>query len=287
MAFSLADHYCLQTLPGFGNDLRLELFHGWHRKSLGMRMDGQPLGSIDFNKLLPMPKELDMEAGTRTDRGLKLVREYHHTLADLERQKPGLTPAEYALALHKCEELYQKQRLADPVTWALGEQAYSNVQRFGSPTWYEWCNLNWGTKWNAYQPRPLREDDHTMVFFTAWDSVPKIVTLLSRKYPEQTITYRWADENIGYNVGEMTMKGGEVIDINVPEGGSREAYEMAAEIMDTDLSDYDLCLTADGNSYPLFFLRLLIPAVKRTGHADRAVGQLIVPPGEQTRPIVS
>ena len=55
-----------------------------------MRMDGQPLGSIDFNKLLPMPKELDMEAGTRTDRGLKLVREYHHTLADLERQKPGL-----------------------------------------------------------------------------------------------------------------------------------------------------------------------------------------------------
>lgn len=214
-----------------------------------MRMDGQPLGSIDFNKLLPMPKELDMEAGTRTDRGLKLVREYHHTLADLERQKPGLTPAEYALALHKCEELYQKQRLADPVTWALGEQAYSNVQRFGSPTWYEWCNLNWGTKWNAYQPRPLREDDHTMVFFTAWDSVPKIVTLLSRKYPEQTITYRWADENIGYNVGEMTMKGGEVIDINVPEGGSREAYEMAAEIMGADLSDYDLCLTADGNSY--------------------------------------
>nr|WP_300820794.1 hypothetical protein [uncultured Acetatifactor sp.] len=214
-----------------------------------MRMEDQSLGSIDFNKLLPMPKELDMEAGTRTDRGLKLVREYHHTLADLERQKPGLTPAEYALALHKCEELYQKQRLADPVTWALGEQAYSNVQRFGSPTWYEWCNRNWGTKWNAYGFPPLEKDSDTMEFFTAWDSVPKIVTLLSRKYPEQTITYRWADEDIGRNVGEMTLKGGEVIDINVPEGGSREAYEMAAEIMGADLSDYDLCLTADGRSY--------------------------------------
>ena len=88
-----------------------------------------------------------------------------------------------------------------------------------------------------------------MEFFTAWDSVPKIVTLLSRKYPEQTITYRWADEDIGRNVGEMTLKGGEVIDINVPEGGSREAYEMAAEIMGAALSDYDLCLTADGSSY--------------------------------------
>ena len=90
-----------------------------------MRMEGQPLGSIDFNKLLPMPKELDVEAGTRTDRGLKLVREYHQALTDLERQKPGLTPAEYALALRKCEGLYRKQRLAAPMTWALGEQAYS------------------------------------------------------------------------------------------------------------------------------------------------------------------
>ena len=118
-----------------------------------MRMEGQPLGSIDFNKLLPMPKELDME------------------------------------------------------------------------------------------------DSDTMEFFTAWDSVPKIMTLLSKRYPEQTITYRWADENIGYNVGEMTLKGGEVIDINVPEDGSREAYEMAAEIMGVDLSDFNLCLTGDGTSY--------------------------------------
>lgn len=214
-----------------------------------MRMEGQPLGSIDFNKLLPMPKELDVEAGTRTDRGLKLVREYHQALTDLERQKPGLTPAEYALALRKCEGLYRKQRLAAPMTWALGEQAYSNVQRFGSPTWYEWCSRNWGTKWNAYGFPPLEKDSDTMEFFTAWNSVPQIITLLSRKYPEQTITYRWADEDIGRNVGEMTLKGGEVIDINVPEGGSREAYEMAAEIMGAALSDYDLCLTADGSGY--------------------------------------
>lgn len=85
-----------------------------------------------------------------------------------------------------------------------------------------------------------------MEFFTAWNSVPKIITLLSKKYPEQTITYRWADENIGYNVGVMTLKGGEVIDINVPEGGSREAYERAAEIMNVDLSGYGLYLTAEG-----------------------------------------
>ena len=214
-----------------------------------MRMEGQPLGSFDFNKLLPMPKELDMEAGTRTDQGLKLVQEYHHALADLEQRKLSMTPAEYAQSLSQCEGLYRERRLADPATWALGEQAYCNIRRFGCPTWHEWRSHNWGTKWNAYGFPILEKDSDTMEFFTAWDSVPKIITLLSKKYPEQTITYRWADENIGYNVGELTLKGGEVIDMNMPEGGSREAYEMAAEIMDVDLSDYNLCLTADGSSY--------------------------------------
>ena len=114
--------------------------------------------------------------------------------------------------------------MADLETWALGEQAYNNIQQFGCPTWYEWCNQNWGTKWNAYEPRPLGKDDSTMEFYTAWASIPKIVTLLSKKYPEQTITYRWADENIGHNVGEARLKNGEVIDLNIPENGSLEAY---------------------------------------------------------------
>ena len=72
---------------------------------------------------------------------------------------------------------------------------------------------------------------------------------MSRKYPEQAITYRWADEDIGHNVGELTLKDGEVMDRNIPENGSREACEMAAEIMEVDLSDYDLHLTKDGSSY--------------------------------------
>lgn len=214
-----------------------------------MQMEGQPLGSFDFNKLRPMPGELDIEAGARTERGLRLVREYHQALAGLERQRPALSPEDYGEAVRKCEELHRKQQLSDPAAWVLGERAYRNIRQFGSPTWYEWRWRSWGTKWNAYQPRPLGEKDHTMVFLTAWNSVPKIMALLSGRYPEQTVIYRWADEYIGHNVGVMTLKGGEVVEARVPEGGSREAYEMAARIMDIDLSDYDLHLTADGRSY--------------------------------------
>lgn len=214
-----------------------------------MRAEGRPVGSLDFNKLLPMPKELDIEAGSKTRSGLKLVKEYYDTLVALETQNPSTTPADYAKKIQQCENMYRKKRAHDPEAWSLGEQACQNIQRYGCPTWYEWCIQNWGTKWNAYQCRPLQKDSDTMVFYTAWSSVPKIVALLSGKYPDQKVTYRWADEDIGYNVGELTMKGGEVIDTNVPENGSREAYEMAAEIMDVDLSDYDLHLTQDGTSY--------------------------------------
>ena len=123
------------------------------------------------------------------------------------------------------------------MAWTLGEQAYQNVQKYGCPTWYEWANQNWGTKWNAYQCKPLSKGDDTMIFLTAWGSAPNIVAALSRKYPAQTITYCWADENIGYNVGEAVFRGGECVGLNVPEEGSPAAYEMAAGILGVDLSE--------------------------------------------------
>lgn len=214
-----------------------------------VQMEGQPLGSFDFNKLLPMPKELNIESSSRTAQGLELVREYQNTLDSLRRRKPFLSPVYYAEILQKHEELHRKKRQDNPEIWALGEKAYSNLQRFGSSTWYEWCQQNWGTKWNAYQPCPLRENSDTMVFYTAWNSIPRLIEILSERYPEQTVSYRWADEDIGHNVGEFSMKAGKIIDINIPEGGSREAYEMSAAITGISLSDFGLYLTKDGRGY--------------------------------------
>ena len=88
-----------------------------------------------------------------------------------------------------------------------------------------------------------------MVFYTAWNSIPRLIEILSQRYPEQTVFYRWADEDIGHNVGEFSMKAGKIIDINIPEGGSREAYEMSAAITGISLSDFGLYLTKDGRGY--------------------------------------
>lgn len=34
------------------------------------------VGSVDFNRIIPMPESLDIEAGSRTDRGLKAYRDF-------------------------------------------------------------------------------------------------------------------------------------------------------------------------------------------------------------------
>ena len=40
-----------------------------------------------------------------------------------------------------------------------------------------------------------------------------------------------------------------MIDANIPEPGSREAYELASDIMGIDLADFDLYLSADKSTY--------------------------------------
>lgn len=167
----------ITNLISFGD--QPEQVAAFHQMLRDLRQKDGVYGSIDFNKLIPMPKALDIESGTRTTNGLDAYRRF------ITGDKAGA-------------EAFQKEH---PEEWALGKQAYENIQQYGSPTWYEWCNKNWGTKWNAYSCVELGKDDDTLEFFTAWSSVPTILDALSRKYPDQTISYCWADEDIGSNVG--------------------------------------------------------------------------------------
>lgn len=210
----------------------------FHNMLEAVQANGEPLGSIDFNKLIPTPPGLNIEHSTYMEKGLELYRAY---MRELDSSDP--------VKHFRIKQKWEPQRMADPVTWALGKQAFENTQKYGSPTWYSWAIKNWGSKWNAYQCKPLDKNAGTMTFLTAWSAVPNILEAISRRYPDQTITYRWADEDIGYNVGEKTFRNGKCVGERVLEGGSREACELAAEIIGVDLSDLDLYLTADETRY--------------------------------------
>lgn len=139
------------------------------------------LGSIDFNKVIPMPEHIF---------------------------RGNLGPAERA--------------------------------QYGSDNWYDWSVANWGTKWNSYGYHDYTEKDFdgaTLTFDTAWSSPQPVIAALAEKFPDLHFSHKWADEDFGYNVGEKEYENGEESFSHVPEGGSKEALELAADIHGLDLAD--------------------------------------------------
>ena len=169
----------------FGND---KISKAAFRRMLdAVRADGEPLGSIRFDKIIPMPDSVRRTMGRETD---------------------------------------------------------------GEPAWRVWCEEHWGIDREPLDWHPLNRDADAVCFFTAWSPVPRIVSEISKKYPEQVVSYQWAEhENIGWNVGEMSLKNGVTLSSRIPEEGSREAFETAARILDIDLSEFGLYLSADGLTY--------------------------------------
>jgi hypothetical protein len=91
---------------------------------------------------------------------------------------------------------------------ALVEKQQANIEKFGYPTWYEFANEEWGTKWNAYGfHHGDWKDDNSLYFVTAWSPPIPIMVALSEKFPELEILLEFADEG-GFFLGAATWKGG-------------------------------------------------------------------------------
>ena len=179
---------------------------------------------IDFNKIIPMPKSLDMTSGSIENRALSV---YILERPEAERKDSEDRILEYL----KCNNDMTYKKLFE-----LGQKYYENIQEYGYSTWYDWCCEYWGTKWNAYKC-DLEDTEDTIYFLTAWSGVPKLIEMLSVKYPEVEFEYCYADENFGHNVGAYRFKNGDKVK-EVIEGGSKRAYDLACEIMQTTLREH-------------------------------------------------
>lgn len=200
-------------------------------------MTDEPLGTVDFNVLIPMPESLQIESGTVGARGLDIYRRFMNEIKGSASGNRAEIEAKF------------KQELNDDEAWDLGKQYYENILEHGFPTWYEWAYKNWGTKWNAYDCEPADFDRHRLSFLTAWCGVPDILKKISEKFPEVSIGYAWADEDIGSNVGVIEYKDGVEVEWFIPKSGTKEAFELAAEILEDDLADMGFVEAADGSTY--------------------------------------
>jgi hypothetical protein len=122
-----------------------------------------------------------------------------------------------------------------------GDLGQKEKALYGKNNWYDWSIENWGTKWNSYGYRDFPEyEGGDMQFYTAWAQPEPVIKKLSEMFPDAQFRHAWADEDIGMNVGEILYQNGEYLEYDVPNGGSKEAYELAADILDVSLADCNL-----------------------------------------------
>jgi hypothetical protein len=173
---------------------------------------------IDFNKILPIPKELK---GTQSPTRIISQEEY-------DKQEERIAK----------DELTEGER-----NWGISrgitqEMHDDFIKRFGYADWYGWQINNWGTKWNASD---CIEFGDGIEFNTAWSNPFSLLLALSKKYPEVRFDIRYSDEDFGYNVGEYTLQNGEELECNIPKGGTYEAYVMAMDIQYGGVDEYFDC----------------------------------------------
>ena len=171
-------------------------------------------GSIDFNKIIPMPESLVIESGSRTNKGIEMVRQYLENVPEELKGKEG-TYEEFVedMRNHSAEISDEEEKKI----WDLGVTAVDNLYRYDAPTWYEWCCENWGTKWNACSCNETDENVKSISFQTAWSAPIPIIQKLSEMYPNIELTLEFADEDLGHNCGEIKFKNGDVIEKYTPQ----------------------------------------------------------------------
>lgn len=195
---------------------------------------------IDFNKIIPMPESLNVDAGSLEVPCLSAILTAINPITEDFGEKK-LQPDEFRETVNKVNAFYSHSKpnvmAANVNRQALekGRIYLDNIMNYGAPTWYEWRIKAWGCKWEAGNQEAVSSD--TIEFTTPWSAPVPILQALSEKFPDITISSRWADEDVGVNTGEAEFKGGEISELTRFEVHSKEAFELAAELWGLDLAE--------------------------------------------------
>jgi hypothetical protein len=167
------------------------------------RTDKSP---FSFQAFFPRPKELD---GTTSP--TKIVTEL-----ELQEWNDKLASG----------ELKSWETDSRPIT---KQESTDMIIKYGCDNWYDWNTKNWGTKWDCYDHRS-DDDFGSCVFDTAWSTPMYALGKLSSLFKDVTIEVRYADEDLGSNVGSYTLLNGEVIDYYQPSYG-KDSIKLAMDIL--------------------------------------------------------
>jgi hypothetical protein len=210
-----------------------------------IKSDNEGLGSIDFNKIIPMPDTVFKgnlgpvereKYGTNNWMDWSIANwntkwnayefapyNYENDINVSQSEKPKATDSQIRDLMVNFAEA------GDVISYEQAREIYQNEVDFGEIE--------------------HSSNENVIAFDTAWSAPHAVLKQLSKDYPEVRIQHQWFDEVFGFNVGVCEYQNGETIYENIPYDGSKEAYEMAAEIQGEDLGDLGYRLSDDGKTY--------------------------------------
>lgn len=184
---------------------------------------------FDFNKIIPMPKELEIDSSSRNEEGIicylsnKLTIPFEQLDKKYLKYVTNMFDSNWASTLYH-ERLPDRKEDFDQL-YELGKICCENIRKYGYMDWYQWCINNWGTKWNACE---VFVDDNCISFQTAWSVPDPILEAFAYICDEHNVTFegKYADEDTGCNTGYISSDNG----ITEYENCSNEAYEAYVEL---------------------------------------------------------
>lgn len=191
------------------NDLYI---YGPRREEIADAIQGDT-GVIDFEKILPMPKELEVTLTPgHWDDAVALI-EPAKALQMLrwpwveEEAARLLSCRAIDLGLDGLKTILMERT---PDLMARVETMKACKAATGYTNWYDWRCDHWGVKWNVEGGDRM---DHVsrirLTFSTAWSPPKPIVMALSEKYPTSKFSLRFYECGEGFK-GHYAVKGGVV-----------------------------------------------------------------------------
>jgi hypothetical protein len=172
---------------------------------------------FSFQKVKPMPEELNIESSSTGEHGLMEL----YRISSDEKEKQDIIAAYLTRNMFYNEDAFKKkaeegipdfyvkenpdgyEKMLD-----LGKKYLENYQKHGSTDWYYWSKVHWGTKWDACDPE---YHDDMITFTTAWSFAEGAILELSKLCPAATFHCRFADEAMDENSGIVRMQNGEIV----------------------------------------------------------------------------
>lgn len=236
--------------------------------AVSSRTDTEYLIGFDFNKVIPMPEELDLDSGSPTDKAVSHALSYLHESGDWA-EYTDMKALVFNSKYYKFGDISTAAFLIVPVPSfkidmdevELGMQYLNNLKNYGAFSWYDWAQDKWGTKWNSYafsefEDKPIpkcarevadkKKYSRVIRFQTAWDPPFPVYTkfrdmILDFIKSEQSnatagFDVFYADEDFGSKVGYIHFETNLIANYSETkryDDMSNTAIELAADIMNT------------------------------------------------------